>query len=194
MSPSPMTHFLLSNKLILMEQMQLKEVRTFTVIIFFRAEFIELGVTRFSCCKGQYWGCDALKVCKHRNLLLISLFMLVLFSPVEFYESLNCRGKYVEDMTSEECTQCQMEITQYNFITVPYLLSWAENKVNVMLCVKKSDDIPRAITTLIENNAAHRAFLELDSSKVLQLEIDQVPHWDEVYYVAHVHNKDQLSR
>lgn len=113
---------------------------------------------------------------------------------MEIYESLNCRGKYVENMTSEECTQCQMEVTDYHFITVPYLLSWAEDKVNVMLCVKETTDIPRAITTLLENNAAHRAFLELDYSKILQLEIDQVPHWDEVYYVSHVHSKDELAK
>jgi hypothetical protein len=120
--------------------------------------------------------------------------MLVLFSPVEFYESLNCRGKYVEDMTSEECTQCQMEITQYNFISAPYLLSWAEDKVNVMFCVKKSEDIPRAITTLIENNAAHRAFLEVHVGDLLDLEAKNVPHWEEVYYLAEMRSKDDFQR
>ena len=115
-------------------------------------------------------------------------------SPVEFYESLNCRGKYVEDMTSEECTQCQMEITQYHFLSVPQLLSWAENKINVMFCVKESKDIPRAITTLLENNASHRAFLELHTDDFLALEGNQTPSWDQVYYVVELKSHDDYDR
>ena len=38
-------------------------------------------------------------------------------SPVLFYESFNCYGKKVEEMTAEECTQCQMAYTDYNFTT-----------------------------------------------------------------------------
>lgn len=114
-------------------------------------------------------------------------------SPVEFYESINCRGKYVEDMTSDECSRCQMEVTQYTFMTVPYFLSWAGDKVNVMFCVKQSKDIPRAITTLLENNASHRAFLEVHVNDLLALEVNDVPHWDEVYYVAEMSDKDQFE-
>jgi hypothetical protein len=115
-------------------------------------------------------------------------------SPVEFYESVNCRGKYVEQMTAEECTKCQMEITQYTFITVPQLLSWAEDKINVMFCVKRSQDIPRAITSLIENNAAHRAFLEVHTDDFLNLELNQTPFWDQVYYVVELYNHDEFQK
>lgn len=115
-------------------------------------------------------------------------------SPVEIYESINCYGKYVEEMTSDECHKCQMEITDYTFMKVPDFLAWTGDKVNVMFCVKKSTDIPRAITTLIENNATHRAFLEVHVNDLLQLEINQVPHWDEVYYVAEAGGKDDLQK
>jgi hypothetical protein len=115
-------------------------------------------------------------------------------SPVEFYESINCRGKYVEDMTAEECSQCQMEITQYTFNTVPGLLAWAEDKVNVMFCVKRSQDIPRAITSLLENNAEHRAFLEVHVGDYLALMMNNVPQWDEVYYVVEMYNHNDLQR
>lgn len=115
-------------------------------------------------------------------------------SPVEIYESLNCHGKYVEEMTSEECSQCQMEITEYKFQTVPQLLSWAENKINVMFCVKESKDIPRAITTLLENNASHRAFLELHTDDFLALEGNQTPSWDQVYYVIELKSRDDYNK
>jgi glycerophosphoryl diester phosphodiesterase len=113
-------------------------------------------------------------------------------SPVEFYESLNCRGKLVEEMTSAECAKCQMEVTQYKFLTVPDFLSWADNKVNVMFCVKKSADIPRAISSLIEYGASHRAFLEVHTDDFLDLEKNQTPHWDEVYYVVEMHTHEDL--
>ncbi len=97
-------------------------------------------------------------------------------------------------MTADECTQCQMEVTQYHFITVPSLLSWANDKVNVMFCVKRSQDIPRAITTLIENNATHRSFLEVHTDDFLSLEANQVPYWDQVYYVVEMYSRDDLQK
>lgn len=115
-------------------------------------------------------------------------------SPVEIYESLTCHGKYVEEMTSEECSKCQMEVTQYTFMTVPDFLAWANDKVNVMFCVKESTDIPRAITTLLENNASHRAFLEVHVNDLLALEANQVPYWDQVYYIAELGQKEDLEK
>lgn len=115
-------------------------------------------------------------------------------SPVEFYESLNCRGKLVEEMTSEECTTCQMEITSYTFITVPQLLSWADGKINVMFCVKESRDIPRAISSLIEYDATHRAFLEVHLDDLFAQETNQTPGWDEVYYVVELGTTSDMNR
>lgn len=114
-------------------------------------------------------------------------------SPVEIYESINCFGKYVEEMTSDECAQCQMEVTDYTFMKVPDFLAWANDKVNVMFCVKESRDIPRAITTLLENNASHRAFLEVHVDDLLNLEKNQVPYWDQVYYVAELKSKNDYD-
>eukprot|EP01036_Dinobryon_divergens_P023177 gene23177-31497_t len=114
-------------------------------------------------------------------------------SPVEWFESPNCKGKYVEKMTAEECQQCKMAISDYNFTTVPKFLAWAEDKVNVMLCVKVSSDIPRAISTLVENNATHRAYLEIHINDLLNLEVTAVPDWQNVYYTVHVSNAADIS-
>lgn len=112
--------------------------------------------------------------------------MVMHSSPVEIYESLNCRGKKVEEMTAAECMQCEMINPKYNFMSVPDLLTWSADKVNVMFCVKESHDLPRAISTLIENNATHRAFLEVHVDTFLQTVANNVPNWDEVYYVIEV--------
>lgn len=120
--------------------------------------------------------------------------MVMHSSPIEVYESLNCRGKYIEEMTSDECAKCQMEITRYTFTKVPDLLTWAENKINVMFCVKKSSDIPRAISSLVEYNASHRAFLEVHINDYLSLEGSGTPYWDQVYYVIELSTPEEVQR
>lgn len=127
------------------------------------------------------------------SLRFIVEIQIIMFSPILLYESVNCFNKYVEEMTSEECTQCKMEITEYTFITVPQLLAWAENKINVMFCVKESKDIPRAISSLLELNASHRAFLEVHLGDMLNLEQQQTPDWDQVYYVVELSGKSDLT-
>ena len=88
-------------------------------------------------------------------------------SPIEIWESFNCYGKYVEEMTAEECSKCKMLASDYTFISVPDFLAWGKNKINIMLCVKEESDLPRAISTLIENDATGRAFLEVNLDALL---------------------------
>lgn len=110
--------------------------------------------------------------------------MVMHSSPIEVYESINCFHKKVEEMTTAECEKCKMEITSYNFTSAPELLSWSAGKVNVMFCVKEQRDIPRAMSTLVESNASHRALLEISVSLIIQAAATNTPHWDEVYYIA----------
>lgn len=97
-------------------------------------------------------------------------------------------------MTAKECTKCKMALTNYTFITVPEMLKWADGKVNVMLCVKNSTDIPRAISTLIENGASHRAFLEVSISNILEQEVAATPGWDQVYYVVNMKSQGDYQK
>ena len=113
-----------------------------------------------------------------------NICMVMHSSPIEIYESLNCYKKKVEEMTTAECESCKMEITDYTFISVPELLAWSLDRVNVMFCVKEQRDIPRAISTLVENNATHRAFLELDIHLIVQAAEGKTPMWDQVFYIA----------
>ena len=99
-------------------------------------------------------GADTIKgdfrVCKENT------GMIMHSSPIEFYESLNCIGKKVEEMTVEQCESCRMALTTNKFISLPTLLSYTSDSINVMLCVKLASDIPRAISSLIEYNATRR--------------------------------------
>lgn len=126
---------------------------------------------------------------------LDNIGMVMHSSPIEVYESINCFGKYVEKMTAAECEKCQMEVTNYTFISVPTLLAWAENKVNVFLCVKENSDLPRAITTLIENNATHRAILEIGLSVFVDIynNPSKYPGWDQVYYVIELNTSQEVA-
>jgi glycerophosphoryl diester phosphodiesterase len=89
--------------------------------------------------------------------------MVMHSSPVEFWESLDCFKHLVEEHSAEENSACVMvtapETEEVTFSTVPEVLAWADDTINVMFCVKETADIPRAITTLVENNATHRYML-----------------------------------
>lgn len=120
--------------------------------------------------------------------------MVMHSSPILFYESPNCYNKKVEEMTSAECQQCKMEITDYTFITAPYLLDWAKDKINVMFCVKESRDIARAISTLIENNATHRAWLEVGLDDLLNTAASNISNYLDVYYVVELRSSNDVDR
>ena len=53
-----------------------------------------------------------------------------------------------------------------------------------MLCVKEPHDIPRAISTLIENNATDYSFLEVHLGDLISSM--NVTNWDKVYYVLNI--------
>ena len=109
--------------------------------------------------------------------------MVMHSSPIELYESIPCAGKRVEDELAVNLEKCTMALTNYTFISAPSLLDWASEKVIVMLCVKESTDIARAISTLIEANATDRAFLEVHVSDLVSL-VPTLPGWDQVWYLA----------
>ena len=112
-------------------------------------------------------------------------------SPILYYESPQCMGKLIENMTSTEVTQCHLTVTSQTYITVPHLLEWAEGKSIVMLCVKESRDIARAITTIIDSNATDRVFLELRLGNLQS--VINLPLYDQVYYLAECNTADDIS-
>jgi hypothetical protein len=83
---------------------------------------------------------------------------------------------------------------EYTFTSVPDVLAWADQTINFMFCVKETSDIPRAVSTLIENGATSRAFLEISVSEVLNLVSNNVEGWESVYYVINLGSPEELLR
>ena len=121
--------------------------------------------------------------------------MVMHSSPILAYESPHCYGKKVEEMTTAECETCKMEITNYTFISAKTLLDYANGKVNTMFCVKERTDIPRAIESLVEYNATHRAFLEVGlADYVATVSADTAaPHWEKVYFVIEIYGSSDVQ-
>jgi glycerophosphoryl diester phosphodiesterase len=118
-------------------------------------------------------------------------------SPIEAYESPLCVGRRIKNMTAAQVQRCPMAATNRTFITVPTLLDWARGKQIVMLCVKDTSaaGIARAISTLIEEKATRRAFLEIKINELIEhVSVAKPPGWDQVYYLAECNSMDDLTR
>ena len=114
-------------------------------------------------------------------------------SPIQLFESLDCAGKKVEEMTVAQCTSCHMGFTKLQFLSVPQLVQWAANQSVVMLCVKEGADISRAIDELLELNASKSFFLEIRVGDVVKYVLQAKPRgWDRVYYLVEIDNLDGL--
>jgi len=113
-------------------------------------------------------------------------------SPIQWYESVSCQGKKVEELTAAEITKCKMATSSWTFMTVPDLLKWSAEKVIVMLCIKNNNDMARAISTIIEAGAQDRVFLEVRVPHLLT-EVMNSPNWQQVYYLAEGGSKNDLD-
>ena len=105
--------------------------------------------------------------------------MVMHSSPVEWWESIGCRGIKVEETPAAQLQQCKMALSSYTFMSAQQLLAYTNNTAITMFCVKQSRDIPRAISTLIENGAQNRAFLEIKVGDLLGLNLSAAPGWDQ---------------
>ena len=119
--------------------------------------------------------------------------MVMHSSPIEVYESFDCFNKKVEEQTAAQNAACHMIYTEYTFQPVPEILAWADGKINFMFCIKETADIPRAISTMIENNATHRAFLEIGVGQMSDVVSTNVAGWEDVYYIIEVHSLSEFN-
>lgn len=104
-------------------------------------------------------------------------------SPIQIYESTDCAGKYIEQMTAAQVTSCHMLGTQEKFQRVDSLLKWARGRTVVMLDVKVPSDLPRAIAVGVENGAQDDLFLEVHSGDFLGIVVG-APGWEQLHYLV----------
>jgi glycerophosphoryl diester phosphodiesterase len=104
-------------------------------------------------------------------------------SPIEVYESIDCQGQKIEDMTAAQVTSCHMFGTGWTFCRVDDLLQWAHGRTVVMLDVKVSTDLPAAIQTGIANNAQDDLFLEVGVTDFENIVVG-APGWEQMHYLV----------
>ena len=109
-------------------------------------------------------------------------------SPIQIYESTDCNGQLVEQMTAAQVTACHMLGSKTEtFQRVDSLLRWAHGRTVVMLDVKVPGDLPRAISTAIENGAEDDLFLEVHAADFLNIVVG-VPGWEQIHYLVWLTN------
>ena len=114
-------------------------------------------------------------------------------SPLLSYETTDCGGKKVEEMTADEVTKCHIFPSDTEtFQRLDTVLEWARGKVVLMLTVKEPVDFPRAIQTVMEHNALDYVFLETGVGD-LQNAVTQSPDWQKSWYNASVDSEAELD-
>jgi len=110
-------------------------------------------------------------------------------SPIELYESLDCGGKKIEEMTAAEVTKChRLPSATETFQRLDDVLAYLKGKMVVELTVKSSQDFARTITEVHAQGAEDFAFIELSTSELQNL-IPTLPGSGTVYYVVNVASK-----
>ncbi len=114
-------------------------------------------------------------------------------SPIETWESTECAGKLIQEMTADEVTACHLFPSDTEtYQRLDTVLDWAHGKVILMLTVKEPVDFPRAIQTVIEHNAVDRVFLETSVTN-LQGAVTEATDWQNSWYNASVDTEADID-
>ena len=107
-------------------------------------------------------------------------------SPIEYWESLDCGGKRIEEMTVDQVTSCHRlpSLTEI-FQRLDDVLNYLRGKMMAQLTVKRSEDYARTIEEVHALGAEDYAFLEISTSE-LQNQIPTIPGADTIYYLIEV--------
>jgi hypothetical protein len=107
-------------------------------------------------------------------------------SPIEMYESLDCSGKKIEEMTAAEVTKCHRfpSLTE-TFQRLDDVLSYLRGKMVAQLCVKRSTDYARTIEVLHGLHAEDFAFLEISTAELQNL-IPAIPGSASIWYLVNI--------
>lgn len=107
-------------------------------------------------------------------------------SPFEAWESLDCYGKKIEEMTAAAVTKCHFASKpSETYQRLDTMLAYAKGKMTVQLTVKEPSDFAKAIEQVLASKAEDFAFLEV-SVDDLKTRLPAVPSSDKVYYLVNV--------
>jgi glycerophosphoryl diester phosphodiesterase len=104
-------------------------------------------------------------------------------SPLQFYESVDCVGQKIEDMTVAQVTAChRFPSTTEKFQRLDDVLNLLRGKLVAQLTVKLSTDYARTIAEVHAQHAEDFAFLEISAAE-LTTQIPTIPGAGTVKYV-----------
>jgi hypothetical protein len=105
-------------------------------------------------------------------------------SPIETYESIDCSGKKIEEMTAAEVTSCHRVPSSETFQRLDDVLDSLRGQLVAQLCVKVNTDFGRTIQEVLTKTAQDFAFIEANSGDFPS--IPALPGASQVYYVVNV--------
>lgn len=105
-------------------------------------------------------------------------------SPIQLYESIDCNGKKIEDMTAAQVTGCHRVPNNENFQKLDDVLDTLRGKLAIQLCVKLNTDFGKTIQNVLAKNAQDFAFIEANSGDFPA--ITALPNYAQLYYVVNV--------
>ena len=129
-------------------------------------------------------GCDGVKV--DVRVTADDVPVIAHSSPIEYYESLDCAGRRIEEMTAAQVTAChRLPSLTERFQRLDDVLGYLRDKMVVQLCVKVSADIQRTILEIQAQAAEDFAFIELGTSDMQSL-IPTLTGADTVWYLVNI--------
>ncbi len=114
-------------------------------------------------------------------------------SPIEFYESLDCGGRVIEEMTAAEITQCHLGVSTTQTVQrLSDLLEWSEGRVIIELDVKEATDLAATAATVLEQSASDRAFIMVSVGE-MQSDVPAIPSSDSLHYMVNISHPAQVA-
>ncbi len=129
-------------------------------------------------------GSDAVKI--DVRVTLDDVPVIAHSSPIQVYESTDCAGQKIEEMTAAQVTQChRVPSKTETFQRLDDVLRCLGGKLVAQLTVKLPTDYARTIAEVLALGAQDFAVLEISTSD-LQTLIPTISGWDQVYYLVNV--------
>lgn len=114
-------------------------------------------------------------------------------SPIEWYESLDCAGQLIEEMTAEQITQCHLAASPTQTVQrLDDALAWSEGKLILELDVKDTEDLAATVATVIAASATDRAFIMVSVGEI-ETAIPAISDWDQLHYMVNVSDPGQVA-
>lgn len=105
-------------------------------------------------------------------------------SPIQLYESVDCNGKKIEEMTAAEVTSCHRVPGSETFQKLDDVLDTLRGQLAIQLCVKVNTEFGKTIQAVLAKNAQDYAFIEANSGDFPAI-VTQ-PNYAQLYYVVNV--------